>query len=249
MLDGVENIRTNPTLFVVNHFTRIETGRLPNVLYRLNGQMVHSLADSSLFVGKFGRFLTSVGAYPVDLEGRNEKIISELMRGTYNWVIFPEGSMAKNKKVVDNASASASASAHAAGAATLALKTFLMKQEYKQAIADNNEEVINDYQYTYNLHDPGDLAPLDLCIVPINITYYPLRPGKNRLATGVKLLLKDLSPEVEEELLVEGKHLLQESDISISFGHALDVRRFTNPIGVSLPICYLFYLHLKKSTG
>lgn len=115
------------------------------------------------------------------------------------------------------------------GAATLALKTFLMKQEYIQAIADNDEELINYYQDTYQLNGPGDLSPLDLCIVPVNITYYPLRPGKNLLATGVQLLLKDLSPKVEEELLVEGKLLLQESDMSISFGHAIDMRSFTRP--------------------
>jgi len=232
-VEGLENLRGNPTLFVVNHFTRMETAILPHVLYKFNKQMVHSLADSSLFVGKFGQFLTSVGAYPLDLQGRDEKIISELMRGTYNWVIFPEGSMVKNKKVMDKGRLQMhlpdATRAPYTGAATLALKTFLMKQEYKRAIADNNEQVINYYQDTYNLHGPGDLAPLDLCIVPVNITYYPLRPGKNLIATGMQLLLNDLSPEVEEELLVEGKLLLQESDISIAFGHALDVRSFSRP--------------------
>ncbi len=232
-IEGVENMRANPTLFVVNHFTRMETGILPHVLYKYNGQMVHSLADSSLFVGKFGQFLKSVGAHPLDLEGRDEKIISELMRGTYNWVIFPEGSMVKNKKVVEKGRLLMhlphATRAPYTGAATLALKTFFMKQDYKRAIADNNEEVINYYQDVYNLHGPGDLAPLDLCIVPVNITYYPLRPGKNLISTTMLRLLKDISPEVEEELLVEGKLLLQESDISISFGHAIDVRSFTKP--------------------
>ena len=232
-VEGLENLRANPTLFVVNHFTRIETGILPHVLYKFNGQMVHSLADSSLFSGKLGQLLSSVGAYPLDLKGRDEKIISELMRGTYNWVIFPEGSMVKNKKVVDKGRLQMhlphAKRAPYTGAATLALKTFLMKQEYKRAIADNNEEVINYYQDTYNLHGPGDLAPLDLCIVPVNITYYPLRPGNNLISTAVQLLVKDLSPEVEEELLVEGKLLMQESDISISFGHAIDLRSFTRP--------------------
>ncbi len=230
-VDGLENLRANPTLFVVNHFTRMETGILLHVLYEFNGQMAHSLADSSLFVGKLGQFLSSVGAYPLNLKGRDEKIISELMRGSYNWVIFPEGSMVKNKKVVDKRRLrmqlpDATRGPHT-GAATLALKTFLMKQEYIHAIADNDEELINYYQDTYKLYGPGDLAPLDLCIVPVNITYYPLRPGKNILSTAVQMLVKDLSPEAEEELLVEGKLLLQEGDISISFGHPIDVRHFT----------------------
>ncbi|MCW8995986.1 MAG: 1-acyl-sn-glycerol-3-phosphate acyltransferase, partial [Psychromonas sp.] len=232
-VEGLENLRANPTLFVVNHFTRMETGLLPYILYKFNGQMVHSLAHNSLFAGKFGHLLKSVGAHPLDLKGRDEKIISELMRGSYNWVIFPEGSMVKNKKVVNKKHLQmhlpdAIRPPHT-GAATLALKTFLMKQEYKYAIADNNEKLINYYQNTYHLHGPGDLAPLDLCIVPVNITYYPLRPGKNIISTGAQLLIKDLPPEVEEELLVEGKLLLQHSDISISFGRALDVRSFTRP--------------------
>ena len=231
--EGVEYLSKNPTLFVVNHFTRMETALLPQALYKFNGQMVHSLADSSLFVGKFGNILESVGALPLNLPGRDEKIISELMRGTYNWVIYPEGSMVKTKKVIDKGrlfmqTANATRAPHT-GAAMLALQTFLKKEDYKKAIADNNEELISYYQETYNLHGPSDLSPLDLCIVPVNISYYPLRPGKNLLSSGVQLFFKDIPASVEEELLVEGNIILDECDISISFGHAIDVRSFTKP--------------------
>lgn len=232
-VEGLENLRAHPTLFVVNHFTRIETGLLPHLLYQFNGQMVHSLADSSLFVGKFAQYLESVGAFPLDMQGRDEKIISELMRGTHNWIIFPEGSMIKNKKVVEKGRLQLQLhddirSPHT-GASILALKSFFMKEQYKRAVADNDEQLINYYQETYHLRGPGDLSPLDVCIVPVNITYYPLRPGKNLLSTGVQLLVKDLSPELEEELLVEGKLLLHDSDISISFGHAIDLHSFSKP--------------------
>ena len=232
-VEGEEKLRANPTLFVVNHFTRFETGLLLHILYKHNGQMAHSLADSGLFKGKFGQYLESVGAHPLDMPGRDEKMISELMKGSHNWVIFPEGSMVKNKKVMHDGQLQLHLDnkviAPHTGASVLALKTFLMKDQYKRAIADNNEELINYYQDTYNLRGPGDLSPLDLCIVPVNITYYPLRPGKNLLSTGVQLLVKDLAPKLEEELLVEGKILLQESDISISFGHPIDVRSFSKP--------------------
>lgn len=231
--EGVEYLSTHPTLFVVNHFTRMETALLPQALYKFNGQMVHSLADSSLFVGKFGSILESVGALPLNLPGRNEKIISELMRGTYNWVIYPEGAMIKNKKVVDKGRLSmqtpGAARAPHTGAAMLALQTFLKKEDYKKAITDNNEELISYYQETYNLHGPADLSALDLHIVPVNISYYPLRPGKNLLSSGVQLLFKDIPDSVEEELLVEGNIILEKCDISISFGRAIDMRSFTKP--------------------
>jgi len=231
--EGVEYLSAHPTLFVVNHFTRMETALLPQALYKFNGQMVHSLADSSLFVGKFGSVLESVGALPINLPGRNEKIISELMRGTYNWVIYPEGAMVKNKKVLDKGRLSmqmpnASRAPHT-GAAMLALQTFLKKEDYKQAIADNNEELISYYQETYDLHGPADLSPLDLHIVPVNISYYPLRPGKNLISAGAQLFFKDIPDFVEEELLVEGNIILEECDISISFGHAINMRDFTKP--------------------
>jgi len=232
-VEGAEKLRANPTLFVVNHFTRFETGLLLHVLYKHNGQMAHSLADSGLFQGKFKQYLESVGAHPINMPGRDEKMISELMKGSHNWVIFPEGAMIKNKKVMHDGQLQLHLEnkiiAPHTGASVLALKTFLMKEQYKQAILDNNEELINYYQDTYDLHGPGDLSALDLCIVPVNITYYPLRPGKNLLSTGVQLLVKDLAPKLEEELLVEGKILLQESDISISFGHPIDVRHFSKP--------------------
>jgi len=232
-VEGEEKLRANPTLFVVNHFTRFETGLLLHILYKHNGQMAHSLADNGLFKGKFGQYLESVGAHPLNMPGRDEKMISELMKGSHNWVIFPEGSMIKNKKVMHDGQLQlhleSKVIAPHTGASVLALKTFLMKEQYKRAIADNNEQLINYYQDTYDLRGPGDLSPLDLCIVPVNITYYPLRPGKNLLSTGVQLWVKDLEPKLEEELLVEGKILLQESDISISFGHPIDVRSFSKP--------------------
>lgn len=232
-VEGAEKLRSNPTLFVANHFTRFETGLLLHILYKHNGQMAHSLADSALFKGKFGQYLESVGAHPIDMPGRDEKIISELMKGTHNWVIFPEGSMIKNKKVMHDGQLQLHLEnkviAPHTGASVLALKSFLMKEQYKEAISNNNEQLINHYQDTYDLHGGGDLSPLDLCIVPVNITYYPLRPGKNLLSTGVQLWVKELSPKLEEELLVEGKILLQECDISISFGHPIDVRDFCKP--------------------
>ena len=72
-VEGQEMLRENPTLFVVNHFTRFETGLLLHILYKHNGQMAHSLADSNLFQGKFGEYLESVGAYPLNMPGRNER--------------------------------------------------------------------------------------------------------------------------------------------------------------------------------
>ena len=48
-------------LFVVNHFTRLETILLPYILNKHIGREVWSLAAEELFVGRIGEFLLAMG--------------------------------------------------------------------------------------------------------------------------------------------------------------------------------------------
>ncbi len=64
-IDGKEYLdlsSQHPVIFVVNHFTRAETFILPYVMYKETNKIPHSLADGSLFHGRFGEFLSSMGA-------------------------------------------------------------------------------------------------------------------------------------------------------------------------------------------
>lgn len=233
-VEGEKNLQANPTLFMVNHFTRIETVILPHVLYQFNGQQVHSLAHADFFTGLFGDFLNAMGAFSTRDPDRNRTIISELMKGSFNWVIYPEGAMVKNKKVMHQGKfqlhlPDAIRPLHT-GAAFLALKAFLAKEQYKKALARGDDATISEYQESYLLRrGADDLSPLDPCIVPVNISYYPLRPGKSFISETVRLLLKEMPPQVEEELLVEGKLLTGNCNITISFLPPIDLRRFTLP--------------------
>jgi len=60
-LTGVENLHAGPTLFVANHFTRAETFLIPHVILKYEGGYVRTLADSALFVGRFGEYLERLG--------------------------------------------------------------------------------------------------------------------------------------------------------------------------------------------
>ena len=61
-IHGKENIPEGSVIFVVNHFTRIETLLLPYHIYKLTRIPVWSLADYSLFEGSIGVFLEKIGA-------------------------------------------------------------------------------------------------------------------------------------------------------------------------------------------
>ena len=56
LVHGKENIPPGPIIFVMNHFTRIETIILPNYIFDLTGKPGYSLAAASLFKGGLGKF-------------------------------------------------------------------------------------------------------------------------------------------------------------------------------------------------
>ncbi|HIQ28334.1 MAG TPA: acyltransferase, partial [Sulfurovum sp.] len=94
-----EKLPESPVLFVANHFTRFETFVVPHMLYASNGRTTRSLADDSLFVGIFGRFMRLLGTLSNRNKTRDCIIVEDLLSGTSDWVIYPEGFMVKNKRI------------------------------------------------------------------------------------------------------------------------------------------------------
>lgn len=219
---GQENIPQGSVIFVVNHFTRIETLLLPFHIYQLTGVPVWSLADASFFDGPLSGFLDLIGAVSTRNPDRDRAIVKTLLTGEANWIIFPEGRMVKDKGAFRRRFLLPSRGERPhSGAATLALRT----EFYRQRIASLARSAPEELERLRGLFKIGDLGPVlaGACwIVPVNITYYPLRARENVLSTLADLFLKNISLRLREEMLTEGSMLFSGVDIDIRFGEPLD---------------------------
>jgi 1-acyl-sn-glycerol-3-phosphate acyltransferase len=229
-IEGIENVPQRPVLFVANHFTRAETFIIPYIIHKHTGRQVRCLGDSGLFKGGLGSFLTKVGAVSTKDKNRNKIIISDLMTGNYDWMIYPEGSMIKSKEIYFKGGFIShtpyGVSKAKTGATVLALKSELYRQDLIKAKKENNESVINHYKEKYGVHYSEEIKKIDTHIVPVNITYYPIRPGENFIKNVVQKLLKKFPKVIAEELEIEG-NLILSANINISFGKSIGVADYS----------------------
>lgn len=195
-ITGEENIpKEKSILFCANHFTRFETFIVPYILNKISGlNYTRSLAYKTLFFGRFGDYLRSMKALSTDDANRDETIIDDLVHKTYNWMIYPEGYMVKDKKIFTSKPTffqkfKALKMSAKTGAATLA-----MRAEFK---ATNKNEIY---------------------ICPITISYRPIHAKRNTLYSLIKTFVnqKVLSKNIKEEMFFESS-LLAHSIISIHF--------------------------------
>jgi len=225
-ISGDKNIPDWPTLFVVNHFTRFETLLVPYAIYRATRRPVRTLAHDGLFRGAAGRYLRACGVMSTRDPHRNRTIIHELITGAHSWVIYPEGGLVKTKKTVDGRHLRLDLPHREGpphtGAAVLALKSELCKRDYARACAHNDAGARERLEARFGLAGPESLACTPTAIVPVTVTYYPMRYDRRTLVRFAKLMRARLSPRAEEELLVEGT-LLGDAETCVHFGEPIDV--------------------------
>ncbi len=221
-----EKLPQGSIIFVGNHFTRLETLLLPYHIHKLTGTSVWSLADAAFFEGPFAGFLETVGAVSTRSPDRDQLIVKSLLTGEANWIIFPEGRMDKEKRFVQSPSffglpRPEQLQAHT-GAASLALRTEFYRQRLRGLIDLNPAEALR----TAGLFKIYDLTPVTArktWIVPVNITYYPIRSRENLISELADRYIDNLSERLREEMLTEGTMLLSGVDIDIRFGEPIEI--------------------------
>lgn len=231
VIHGEENIPTGPTIFVINHFTRLETLLIPAYIYSLTQKPAFSLASDTLFKGGLAKLLDLVGVISTKDPDRDKIIIKGLLTGSENWIIFPEGRMVKTKKIIGDGKFLVS---HAqgkhephTGAASLALRA-----EYYRAhlLRWENEKTENVRAIldSYEVKSLEEIRNKATSIVPVNLTYYPIRAKDNMASQFATRVMKEVPERMLEELMTEGTMLFSGVDLDIHIGKPIFFDDFIN---------------------
>ncbi len=214
-------------IFTANHFTRIETVFLPYHIHQITNRPVWSLAAAELFQGGLKGILEAMGAVSTRDPQRDFLIVRSLLNGYADCIIFPEGMMVKNKKITSDGDFRLYEGGHIqrprTGAATLALQTEFYRERLRRMIQINIKE-FNRLVDDYEIRSPKSVMEQQTSIVPVNITYYPVRAKENVLSRMALNMMENPSKRVMEELLTEGTMIFSGVDVDIRFGEPISVR-------------------------
>ncbi len=213
-------------IFLFNHFARFETFIPQYLIHIESGAYCRSIAAGEFFVegDAFSNYLIRVGAVPENLPDLLPFLAKEILRGR-KVVVFPEGGMVKDRRVLDSRgsysvysrSAEARRKQHT-GAAVLGLALEAFKRAVVKAHEAGHSRRIDAWAESLELVSGEELlnaARRPTHIVPANITFYPIRVRDNLLRQGAELLNRGLSRRLSEELLIEGNILLRDTDMDI----------------------------------
>ena len=230
ILHGEANIPKGPIIFVINHFTRIETLLLPYYIYNLTSIPVRSLADAGLFKGGLRRFFDMMGVISTKDPQRDQLILRSLLTGETDWIIYPEGNMVKTKKTMSKGEFMVSSTDGGrrrphTGAASLALRAEFLRR-HLLATAERSPLETRPFLERFSLEAIEVLKGEPVSIVPVNLTYYPIRARENIASALAARFVKDIPDRMVEEIMTEGTMLLSGVDLDIRFGPPIRIDRY-----------------------
>ena len=219
-------------IFLFNHFARFETF-IPNyIIFQESGAYCRSVASGEFFEedNAFGRYLLSLGTVPNNYRRLLPFLAEEILKGR-KVIVFPEGGMVKDRRVVDRhgefsiySRTARERRKHHAGAAVLALTLDAFKTGVLENYNAGNIRQLERWKEKLRLDSIDALLGAvrrPTLVMPSNITYYPIRVSDNMLQRGAELFARGLNPQLSEELLIEGNLLLKDSDMDIRIGEGI----------------------------
>ncbi len=233
-LHGDPALLAQGEIFLFNHFAHIETFLPHYLIYRETSAFCRCIAKKALFEGNesFSKYLSRVGVIPNDHEELLPMLVAEIICGR-KVVIFPEGSMIKDRRVMNEkgkfmvySRKTEAYRKHHAGAAVLATAVDTFKLAVNTAEKANDWGRIDAWVDMLGLKNREHLlftARRPTRIIPGNITFYPINTSDNFLNKGAGFLNAELSPKVNEELIIEANLLLKNTDMDMRLGRPIDL--------------------------
>jgi len=229
---GKQNIPDGSVIFTANHFTRIETIFLPYHIHKITKKEVWSLAAAELFDISFLKgILNNLGAVSTKDPHRDELILKTLLSGDVQWIIFPEGMMVKNKKLIKRDQFAMiddeTVQRPRTGAAIVALRCEFYRERLRR-MRDMGVPEFDRLVQAFEIKNIDQVLAHETYIVPVNITYYPASPKENILSKIGQIVMKEPSKRVMDELMTEGSMLFYNVDINIRFGEPIQIKGYLN---------------------
>ncbi len=158
---------------------------------------------------------------------RDRLIVRSLLTGEASWVIYPEGRMVKHMKVYERGrfviSGPEGKYRPHTGPAALALRTEFYRRRIL-ALGDTAPREVDRLLGMFQIEQISQVSARPTYIVPVNISYYPLRVQQNLLSYLAGHMVADLSQRALEEIMTEGTMLLSGVDVDVRFGKPLNVK-------------------------
>lgn len=219
-------------IFLFNHFARVETFIPQYLIYNEIGAYCRSVAASEFFKKRdvFARYLIEIGAVPNNHPHLLHLLAVDILKGR-KIVIFPEGGMVKDRRVLDErgeysvySRSSKVRRKHHSGAAVLAWLLDAFKaavlRDFEHGRHDRLDRWCEEIGFPH-LEAFIAAARKPTTIVPANITFYPLHVDENFLQRYVERFNRNVSKRAVEELLIESNILLRRTDMDIRLGKPL----------------------------
>ena len=226
-------------IFLFNHFSRFETFIPQFLIFEQTGDYCCAIASGEFFEEDtvLARYLQNVGVFPHDHDRLFPLLAAQVLRGR-KVIIFPEGGMVKDHRVIDNqgrysiySRLTGQRRKQHTGAAVLAQGIEIFKDAIRKAYADKNQAQLLRWKEELQFDSLDQLLTSALkptLIIPSNITFYPIRSSENLLLTGVELFADNLSLRQTEELLIEGNIMLKNTDMDIRMGTPIEPHKVSN---------------------
>jgi len=220
-------------IFLCNHFSRFETFIPQFLIYEETGEYSCAIASSEFFKNDtvFSTYLNNIGVIPHDHQNLFANLARQVFLGR-KVIIFPEGGMVKDHRVLDNkghysiySGITGERRKQHTGAAVLAQGIEAFKANIRNAYCNKNHDQLIRWKEELKLDSLEQLLSTSIkptLIVPSNITFYPIRSSENFLLKGVDFFSDGLTMRQTEELLVEGNIVLKDTDMDLRMGLPVD---------------------------